>query len=105
MTFDFKSYLERLDPAYRYQIDRLTGGVINFTVRATKIALKDSDEAVEQASRTSSGLDLQRGAFPGHQSLILKHATSHIAEVGEGSHIPQTRQVSYIVSFPAWARR
>lgn len=95
MTFDFKSYLERLDPAYTYQVDQLTGGVINFTVRASKAALADSAAAAAASETPTAGSDsnLSIGAFPGHKSLILKHATSHIAEVGEGSHIPQTRQV------------
>lgn len=94
MAFDFKSYLERMDSAYIYQVEHLTGGVINFTVRASKVALRDSAVVVGQTLPTTSDLDLRLGRFPGHTSLILKHATSHIAEVGEGSHIPQTRQAS-----------
>jgi hypothetical protein len=94
MTIDFKSYLERLDPAYTYQVDQLTGGVINFTVRASKVALTDSAAVGGETPTAGSDLNPHIGTFPGHKSLILKHATSHIAEIGEGSHIPQTRQVS-----------
>lgn len=100
MTFNFKSYLERLDPAYTYHVDQLTGGVINFTVRASKVALTDSAAAARETPTAGSDSNLQIGTFPGHKSLILKHATSHIAEIGEGSHIPQTRQASLNSSLP-----
>ncbi|KAK5062498.1 hypothetical protein LTR84_004571 [Exophiala bonariae] len=91
--FDFIAYLERLDPSYAYQVEQLTGGVINFTVRASKVTLTESPVVLEATPGAGNGLDVHFGRFPGHGSLILKHAASHIAEMGEGAHIPQTRQL------------
>jgi len=90
--FDFHNYLREIDPAYIYQIDRLTGGVVNVTVRASKTALAPTLGAVEQPSGTAS-LDLSRGRFPGHGTLILKYAPPYIASIGEGAPMSQTRQV------------
>ena len=92
MDFDFHGYLRTLDPAYLYQIDHLTGGVVNVTVRASKTALAHALDAVEESTGTAN-LDLSHGKFPGHRALILKYAPPYIAGIGEGAPITQTRQV------------
>ena len=38
LAFDFAAYLAQLDPQYIYQINKITGGVVNITVRAIKVA-------------------------------------------------------------------
>jgi hypothetical protein len=35
-SFDFQEYLSQLDPQSSYQIESLTGGIVNLTSRATK---------------------------------------------------------------------
>lgn len=78
--FDFSRYLCQLDPSHDYTIETLTGGVINFTIRARK----------------SGGrrLDVEAGCFPEYQSLILKQAPPFMAGVGESVPVSQYRQVS-----------
>jgi hypothetical protein len=78
MTFNFSAYLSKIDPTQTYAIEQLTGGVVNFTVRATK-----------KTSIASS-----QGLFPLHASLVLKQAPPYIAGVGESVPISQFRQVS-----------
>lgn len=92
MTFDFKSYLEQLDPSYTYQVEQLTGGVINVTVRASKVALTATGATAVESPSACNSLDVHAGRFPGYKSLILKHATSQVADMGGAAHIPQTRQ-------------
>jgi len=74
-TFDFAAYLGRIDPAQRYAVHRLTGGVVNVTVRARKLD-------------TIAG-----GRFPGHESIVIKYAPPYIAGVGEEAAMSQQRQV------------
>ena len=76
MKFDFVSYLRELDPAASYAIEKLGGGLVNETVRATKL------------------FGVSEGRFVGHPSLILKHAPPYVAARGEGvSPFSPARQV------------
>lgn len=77
MLFDFSSYLSKIDPSQSYTIQKLTGGVVNLTVRAIKKPSRTSDE----------------GRFPGHRTLILKYAPPFVAEVGEKAPFSTFRQV------------
>ena len=78
MTFDFESYLAKLDPTQCYAIRQLTGGLINETVRAVK----------------RSSLGPGEGAFPGYHSLVLKYAPPYVAAWGHRFPFSQARQVS-----------
>jgi hypothetical protein len=77
MEYDFANYLQTADPGQRYLIEKLSGGYINLTVRATK---------------ESSNLE-HRSRF-GHESIILKYAPPYIASIGESAPFSQSRQVS-----------
>jgi hypothetical protein len=77
MIFDFLAYLTRIDPSQTYVVTQLTGGVVNFTVRASK----DVSQHVP------------RGRFPEDDSLILKQAPPYMAGVGESAPFSQFRQV------------
>lgn len=77
MSFDFQTYLKQLDPEHSYSITKLTGGVVNVTVRAIKAAQYDIDD----------------GRFPGHRSMILKYAPPFVAGVGPEAVLTQNRQV------------
>lgn len=95
MSFDFDYYFKRLDPLNSWTISRLTGGLVNLTVRATKN--KNGNDENEAAG--------QFGQFKGYQSLILKYAPPFVASVGETAPFDQIRQVRpdhYIapVSYP-----
>ena len=80
MPFDFTHYLSILDPSPDYTIDVLTGGVINFTVRATKVK--------GHADKHN------KGRFAEQNSLVLKQAPPYMAGVGASAPISQYRQVS-----------
>jgi hypothetical protein len=80
MEYDFASYLSKFDPSERYSIERLTGGLVNITVRATK-------EDVNPEA-------LHRERFTGRKSVILKYAPPYVAAVGESAPFSQQRQVS-----------
>ncbi|EFR03082.1 hypothetical protein MGYG_06079 [Nannizzia gypsea CBS 118893] len=82
MSFDFDSYFKRLDPLNRWTVERLTGGLVNLTVRATKNRT-GSDE--------NEGFN-KPGRFKGYQSLILKYAPPFVASVGETAPFDQIRQ-------------
>lgn len=79
MSFDFQTYLKQLDSQHSYFIVRLTGGVVNVTVRATK----------------ASHHHVDAGRFPGHRSVILKYAPPFVAGVGPEAVLTQTRQVGF----------
>jgi hypothetical protein len=80
MSFDFVSYLARLDPAPSYTIQRLTGGVVNITARATK----------------ATDCDSSLGRFPGYSSFILKHAPPYVAGIGPEAPFSTFRQVGSV---------
>jgi hypothetical protein len=75
MTFDAIAYLTEHDPDVQYQTQKLSGGLINFTVRATKPA---------KQSRS--------GRYPCHPSLILKHAPPYLAALGPAVPLDTRRQ-------------
>lgn len=77
MAFDFTSYLAKLDPTQSYNIQTLTGGVVNITARASRVL-----ECEASLSR-----------FPGHSSFILKHAPPYIAGIGPEAPFSTFRQV------------
>ncbi|GAB1311521.1 hypothetical protein MFIFM68171_01731 [Madurella fahalii] len=78
MEFDFQAYLSSLYPSTAYHITFLTGGLVNFTVRARRA---------------------DAGSFPSPPSpnslppsLILKHAPPYIATLGASAPFSQARQ-------------
>lgn len=75
MLFDFEPFLSKIDPSQKYEFQILTGGLVNLTVRATKV--------------TASG----GGHFPKHGTLILKYAPPFVAALGESAPFSQDRQV------------
>jgi hypothetical protein len=76
MAFDFRNFLLTIDSSSCYDVQRLTGGVVNLTVRAT---------------RTRG--DNEESRFANHSSIILKQAPPYVAGVGEHALISQVRQV------------
>ena len=79
--FDFKEYLAAICPEDQFDISRLTGGLVNFTVRAC---------------RTSVGGNTGPPAIREEQSFILKQVPSYIATLGESAPLSQYRQVREI---------
>lgn len=75
MAFDFAAYLSSIDSISSYEIEPLTGGLVNSTVRASKTSVVDV------------------GVFPGRSSLVLKHAPPYIAAVGPEAPFSQDRQL------------
>ncbi|DAA79707.1 TPA_exp: Uncharacterized protein A8136_0480 [Trichophyton benhamiae CBS 112371] len=82
MSFDFDSYFMQLDPLNSWTVKRLTGGLVNLTVRATK------NKYAGRENETAS----QPGQLEGCQSLILKYAPPFVASVGEAAPFDQIRQ-------------
>ena len=74
MLFDFEAFLSKIDPSQKYEFQSLTGGLVNLTVRATKVS--------------PSG-----GIFPKHKTLILKYAPPFVVALGESAPFSQDRQV------------
>lgn len=93
MSFDFDSYFKKLDPLNSWTIKRLTGGLVNLTVRAMKDKYAGGEN--EAAGQPSS--------FEGHQSLILKYAPPFVASVGEAAPFDQIRQVRLYSSAPLYS--
>jgi len=74
MLFYFEPFLSKIDPFQKYEFQTLTGGLVNLTVRATKVS--------------PSG-----GIFPKQNTLILKYAPPFVAVLGESAPFSQDRQV------------
>ncbi|KAF8863044.1 hypothetical protein BDZ45DRAFT_147357 [Acephala macrosclerotiorum] len=79
VRFNFEAFLSKIDPKQKYAIQVLTGGRVNLTVRATKIAYS-------QYTRF-------RSRFPDHKSLILKYAPPYIATIGKSAPFSPGRQL------------
>ncbi|KAF3484094.1 uncharacterized protein GIQ15_03418 [Arthroderma uncinatum] len=82
MSLDFDSYFRKLDPQNTWIVKRLTGGLVNVTVRAVR----------DDANKQNTAAD-KPGPFGKHQSLILKYAPPFVASVGEGAPFDQIRQI------------
>lgn len=82
--FNFKAYLSSICPGEQFDISILTGGLVNVTVRVTRIrpALKTSHPAVSDAS-----------------TFIIKYAPGYIASIGETAPFTQYRQALSSSSF------
>ena len=75
MSFDAASFLASHDPNVSYKHQRLTGGIVNTTVRASKCSP-----------------DTSSGRYPQHGSIILKHAAPYIAAIGPSAPFDVQRQ-------------
>ncbi|KAH8883282.1 hypothetical protein GQ53DRAFT_752998 [Thozetella sp. PMI_491] len=78
MAFNFAAHLQKLYPQHQYTIEPLAGGLVNFTVRATRT---DHDGAAPTTSDAPA-------------TLVLKQAPPYVAVVGEEAPFSQQRQVS-----------
>jgi hypothetical protein len=74
MLFNFESFLSKIDPFQKYEFQSLTGGLVNLTVRATKVSHPG-------------------GIFPKHNTLVLKYAPPFVATLGESAPFSRDRQV------------
>lgn len=77
--FDFNQYLSTLYPSHAFDIQPLTGGLVNHTVRAERTSKADRSDCPA--------------------SLILKHAPPFVAAIGPDAPFSQHRQVSFSISF------
>ncbi|ETI24397.1 hypothetical protein G647_03766 [Cladophialophora carrionii CBS 160.54] len=99
MDFDFAACLARLDPTYEYQIDKLAGGVVNVTARATKVGFASTSARLpipqrhENLKMGDGDLEPGHGRFADQKTLILKHAPPFIAGVGTDAPMSQERQM------------
>ncbi|KZT43968.1 hypothetical protein SISSUDRAFT_318903 [Sistotremastrum suecicum HHB10207 ss-3] len=82
---DFIPFLNKHDPHHQYSIEKLVGGMINVTVRATKQSISPS------TSVPSHDDSEPPSRFPA-QSLVLKYAPPYIAGVGLAMPFSQRRQ-------------
>jgi len=81
MPFDFESYLARVHPQQKYDIQHFTVGIVNFAARASTIKPTVRDE------------DWQNSYFPGHSTFVLKQSPPYLAAIGESAAFSQERQV------------
>jgi hypothetical protein len=77
MPFDFISYLARIDPTQSYNVQQLTGGLVNLTVRASR----------------ASDCDASSSRFSAYSSFILKYAPPYVASIGPDAPFSTFRQV------------
>ena len=77
MAYDFARFLARIDPSQSYSVTQLTGGFVNFTVRASK----------------DGSYNLAGGRFPDEESVILKQAPPYMVGVETSAPFSQFRQV------------
>jgi hypothetical protein len=82
MTFDFTPHLTTLYPSTTYTTTPLSGGLVNFTVRAHRTSPPPS---------TSTSISPQPET---PTSLILKHAPPYIATVGAQAPFSPSRQTT-----------
>ncbi|KAF7509202.1 hypothetical protein GJ744_008262 [Endocarpon pusillum] len=66
----------RIDPMQSYVVQRLTGGLVNITARATRL----------------SKSDIPVSRFASHSSFILKHAPPYVAGIGPEAPFSTFRQ-------------
>jgi hypothetical protein len=82
---DFNLALQKIDPETNWDIHPLTGGLVNFTIRAT---LKH-DSKQNSISAKSKAFNLSP-----YESLIVKYAAPYVASIGNSAPFSQFRQVS-----------
>ncbi|KAK2736225.1 hypothetical protein FQN55_001757, partial [Onygenales sp. PD_40] len=90
MSFNFDAYFRQHAPSEIWSIQPLTGGIVNFTVRAVRSRidpLATSPHDTDPAPRGPSG------RFSEHESLVLKYAPPYVALVGEQAPFDRVRQV------------
>ncbi|KAK3694202.1 hypothetical protein B0T22DRAFT_63897 [Podospora appendiculata] len=92
MTFNFDSYLPSLFPDCHYSTEQLKGGLVNITVRASRI---DSQPSPGPNGRAAVSLPVatERKDCACPRTLILKYAPPFIAAIGEKAPCSQTRQI------------
>ena len=135
MDFNFQSYLANLaspsspsstdddnDNSHGYEIEVLTGGLVNVTVRARVVSSSGSSapasagilaeegkveaEAESEGERESErevGREREMesaGLKPPPQTMILKYAPPFVAALGEGAPFTRDRQVCFFFFFP-----
>ena len=78
--FDFATYLERVYPHHRYHVQRLAGGLVNYTVRARRDDANEGPKPSEDGETPSA--------------MVLKQAPPFVAALGAAAPFSQQRQVS-----------
>ena len=78
--FDFPVYLQRVYPRHRYHVQRLAGGLVNYTVRARR---EDANEGLEPSEDDEAP-----------SAMVLKQAPPFVAALGADAPFSQQRQVS-----------
>jgi hypothetical protein len=86
---DFNLALQKIDPETNWDIHPLTGGLVNFTIRATLKQRQGHDSKQSSISAKSKAFDLSP-----YESLIVKYAAPYIASIGNSAPFSQFRQVS-----------
>ena len=90
VLFDFSSYLADKNQGVKYEVERLSGGIMNVVVRATRITngriRQEEEENWDRGSRIGWTWEKEK-------SLILKYAPPFIAAVGDEKKVGVYRQV------------
>lgn len=86
MGFDFEPYLSAFFPGGTYKTEPLSGGLVNFTVRASR--------TIPPINRGDGDNDDSDQDPP--MTLVLKYAPPYVAAVGEEAPFSQDRQVSFV---------
>jgi hypothetical protein len=87
--FDFAKTLHDLDTRFHWDINPLTGGLVNSTVRATKKHAK-SETPSDNGDQATAGSIVDLSPYP---TLVAKHAPPYVATIGPDAPFSQFRQV------------
>ncbi|KAK2810849.1 hypothetical protein FQN50_002672 [Emmonsiellopsis sp. PD_5] len=88
MSFNFDAYFRQDDPSETWSIQPLTGGIVNFTVRAVRSRIGPSAASPHDTGPALRG----SGRFSGHETLVLKYAPPYVALIGEQAPFDRVRQ-------------
>jgi len=95
LSFDFRTYLERLTGINKWEIEDLVGGAANLTVRARPMSTRASPDDSES---TNGAVKLDLKSFDSGLSVVIKQAPDCLAKFPEIPFSPY-RQVGTPPSF------
>ncbi|KAK2806845.1 hypothetical protein FQN51_005645 [Onygenales sp. PD_10] len=92
MSFNFDAYFRQHAPSETWSTQPLTGGIVNFTVRAVRSRIDPPATSPQDTGPAPRGPSVR---FSEHESLVLKYAPPYVALVGEQAPFDRVRQLFF----------
>ncbi|PVF98173.1 hypothetical protein CPB86DRAFT_705481 [Serendipita vermifera] len=89
---DFNLTLQQIDPGTDWDIHQLTGGLVNFTIRATSRSAEPKHAQDRDLRERSVTVKTKVFDLSPYESLIVKYAAPYIASIGDSAPFSQFRQ-------------